>query len=236
MAKIKIYISPSQQDKNTGPGGYNEKEQMHLLADRVEALLKQYPEFEVYRANRNMTVSQNVTESNRLGVDMHLSLHSNASAGAPTARGTEVYIYNRGGIAEKLANNIYNDLVKVVPAPGRGVKVNPNLYELNATSAPAVLVEVDFHDNPQGAQWIMANLDKIAVAIVDGVLKTYNVAPKPNPQPTTTQMLFNGKPITVERIFINDTNYIKLRDLEKMGFSVGYDAAQKMPVVNYPAQ
>ena len=46
-----------------------------------------------------------------------------------------------------------------------------------------------------------------------------------------TNVLVNGKEVEVERIFKNETNYIKLRDLEKLGLNVGYDPIRKMPTL-----
>lgn len=46
-----------------------------------------------------------------------------------------------------------------------------------------------------------------------------------------TNILYNGVVVEVERIFKNDTNYIKLRDLEKVGLKISYDADRKIPVV-----
>lgn len=48
---------------------------------------------------------------------------------------------------------------------------------------------------------------------------------------TNTKILANGKEISVERIFKNNTNYIKLRDLEKIGLKVGYDKNKKLPII-----
>ncbi len=47
-----------------------------------------------------------------------------------------------------------------------------------------------------------------------------------------TKILHLGREIEVERILKDNTNYIKLRDLEKLGFAVSYDEVRKMPVVN----
>lgn len=47
----------------------------------------------------------------------------------------------------------------------------------------------------------------------------------------TTKVLFNGIEVEVERVFKDDTNYIKLRDLEKFGLKIGYDADKKLPIV-----
>ena len=48
---------------------------------------------------------------------------------------------------------------------------------------------------------------------------------------TTTQINLNGKIKEVERILYNNYNYIKLRDLEDDHISIGYDSANKMPIV-----
>ncbi len=44
-------------------------------------------------------------------------------------------------------------------------------------------------------------------------------------------VLYNGSPVVVESSFKNDTNYVKLRDLEKFGFKVSYDEAKKLPAL-----
>lgn len=46
-----------------------------------------------------------------------------------------------------------------------------------------------------------------------------------------TMILMNGKEISVERIFKNDTNYIRLRDLERLGLAVGFDESRKIPTI-----
>ena len=44
-----------------------------------------------------------------------------------------------------------------------------SLYEIIRTNAPAVLLEVAFHDNPEDATWIINNEEQIAEAIVTGI-------------------------------------------------------------------
>ena len=56
----------------------------------------------------------------------------------------------------------------------------------------------------------------------------------PYVQAGPTEVLFEGQRVTVDRILKNGTNYIRLRDLELLGFVVGYDEAQKMPVLSRP--
>ena len=55
------------------------------------------------------------------------------------------------------------------PTKGRGVLHTSSLYEIIRTNAPAVLLEVAFHDNPEDAEWIINNESQIAQAIVSGI-------------------------------------------------------------------
>lgn len=50
---------------------------------------------------------------------------------------------------------------------------------------------------------------------------------------STKTILFNGEPLDVEMSTVNDTNYIKLRDLEKLnvGLTISYNASKKMPEI-----
>lgn len=44
-------------------------------------------------------------------------------------------------------------------------------------------------------------------------------------------VLYKDNPVVVQGVFKDDTNYVKLRDLEKFGLKVSYDEAKKLPVV-----
>lgn len=44
----------------------------------------------------------------------------------------------------------------------------------------------------------------------------------------------NGKIYEVDRILKDNTNYIKVSDLEKAGFNISYDATKKLPIINSP--
>lgn len=47
-----------------------------------------------------------------------------------------------------------------------------------------------------------------------------------------TKILLNGKEEIVTAILDKDMNYIKLRDLEKLGFKISYDENRKIPVID----
>ena len=49
------------------------------------------------------------------------------------------------------------------------IPTDQELAELVRTTAPAVFIEVAYHDNPQDAEWIENNTPAIADAIVHGI-------------------------------------------------------------------
>lgn len=167
----RIYISPSVQDKNTGAGNYGTEEQrMNQIADVVVSILKANGH-EVVRNKPDMTLKQICDASNAAKCDAHYAFHSDAFN--KLARGCTVFCYDTGGMSEKMANVLYKHVSPLTPASDRGVKVNPGLYELNQTDAPAVLIEISFHDNDQDAAWIVNNIKQIGNACAAGILEVF---------------------------------------------------------------
>lgn len=172
-----VYLSPSVQDWNLGYGNYGTEEQrMNEIADVVERILRENG-VTVYRNSPSMTLREVVADSNTKSPDLHVAIHSNASVGG-NARGAEVYAHRFGGLGERLANNIYDEISKLTPTSDLGVKEGyktfngQGMYELRRTVAPAALAEVAFHDNPDDAQFIMDNIEPIGRAIAEGILET----------------------------------------------------------------
>lgn len=165
-----IYLSPSTQDKNIGVGNYGTEEyRMNLLADALEKKLETSGKYIVYRNNEGMDLSEIIAQSNRIMPDAHIALHSNAANGKAT--GPETYISEAGGNSQRLAEDIYAQLLKIYynPSAGRGVKVNNELREIREVNAPSTLIEFAFHDNPEDAKWIIGNTEKISQAIFLGI-------------------------------------------------------------------
>lgn len=189
---MRIYISPSSQQANIGPNGYNEEEAMNLIADVLCPELTRH-NIDWMRNNRSNTYKGHIAESDAYKPDYHLAIHSNATGRAvnTTVRGTTVYCYDpskewRPGTI--FAQNIYNEVSALTPVPDRGLMSGRGvLSEVVYTDAPTALIEIDFHDNAEGAAWIMANIENIANALLMGILKTFGVAyiPKVNCQEYT---------------------------------------------------
>lgn len=166
-----IYISPSMQENNVGVCGYGtEEERMNQIADVTERILYKYGLI-VYRNKPEWTLKKAVEDSNRKKPNLHFALHSNGGSG----RGCEIYAYTPDGEGEKAARAIYSEIEHLTPTSDRGVKFNKKLYELNSTDAPAVLIEVAFHDDVSDANWIISNIEAIGTALAKGILKYFNI-------------------------------------------------------------
>lgn len=171
-----IYLSPSAQEFNMGVGDFGSEEyRMNRITDIVEKLLKNQG-YTVYRNNPNDTLRKIVSESNRISPDIHVAIHSNASGSGFEGRGPEIYANRKGTSGARLAQDIYNEIIDIYPDPskGRGVLFTSSLYEIINTLAPAVLLEVAFHDNEEDGNWIIKNEGSIAQAIVNGINNYFN--------------------------------------------------------------
>ena len=167
----KIYISPSQQGSNVGYGNYGtEQKRMFEVGEALKIILERC-KVTSYISKKGMTFQQAVTESNKLDVDIHLAIHSNAFNSL--IRGTlAMYVSNGGKI---LSSAIYKRLSTFTPIVDRGCREKTNLYELNATTAVCSYLEIMFHDSPLDSILIINNIEKIAELIAKGVCEYLKV-------------------------------------------------------------
>lgn len=173
---MKIYLSPSNQENNIGAGSFGTEEQYcNIVADKIMSNLFEY-NVNLYRNKPTMTVEEIINDSNNKGVDLHVAVHTNSNR--EQTRGCEVFCYSFGSEGHRLALRVYERLSDLTPSEDRGVKEGRNFYgpgkhmiELARTNAPAILVEIDFHDNPTSALWLLKNTDSIAQEISAGILE-----------------------------------------------------------------
>ena len=123
---------------------------------------------DVYPAN-----NERAKKANQIAHAM-VSIHMNS--GSATANGTEVLYKNHandtGGLTSKvLAEVIQNSIVEATDNTDRGTKHRTDLLILNATTVPAVIVEVAFLSNPSDALKLSQNdyQQTVAVAIAEAI-------------------------------------------------------------------
>lgn len=173
-----VFLSPSTQEYNPYYDGQgNEEYYMNLLADYMEPYLSASG-ISYGRNDPEQRVNGAIAESNAGNYDLHLSLHSNAAgpANQGRVRGIDVYYYSGSLAGKRAADIIVQNLKTVYPLPDRVRAVaNTSLAELRLTRAPAVLVELGYHDNAEDAQWLRSNLQSIARVLSMSVAEFLNV-------------------------------------------------------------
>lgn len=162
---MKIYLSPSSQDKNIyAAKNTNEEVQCNRIAEFARIALLRCG-LEAKKAPQGQSMYDNVAESNAWGADLHIPVHTNAGGGD----GTLVMVLSKTAERMKYAQPIYNALAAVSPGKDDGIRAVSNLYEINRSRCICVYVECEFHDDPALAEWIVANAKALGEALAKGV-------------------------------------------------------------------
>ena len=171
----KIYISPSNQNANTyASGGTNEKVQCHKIAAACAAALTKSG-FNV-KCTYNDIMEERVKESNAFGADVHIAIHTNATAAHKTTGGTQILLYDLNGERKKIGQAVFNRLAPLTPGKSAERLVEkPDFYEVNSATGITVYCECEFHDTKEGADYIIKNTGAIGEAIAQGVCDYYGV-------------------------------------------------------------
>ena len=174
----KIYISPSNQVGNTyATGNTNEKEQCHKIAKAcVDALVENG--FQVM-CTYNDDMYKRVEESNAFGADIHIAIHTNATAKHNVTGGSQVLLYSISGEREKAGNAVLSRLSPITPGKSaERLVLKPDFYEVRATKGMALYCECEFHDTQLGSDFIINNTDRIGEAIAYGICDYYGIVPE----------------------------------------------------------
>jgi len=158
------YLSPSNQGANLGVNGYgSERDQMYALVMEITPHLDRAGVSFVV-PERDVSLTERVSQSNQLGSHFHLALHSNAG-GNGKARGPVALYYSDTG--KVFCQKLVEALLSLGQETNRSSHLmqQKSLYELRKTHAPAALLEIDFHDSPGGVEFITRHRSEIAEAI-----------------------------------------------------------------------
>jgi N-acetylmuramoyl-L-alanine amidase len=103
--------------------------------------------------------------------DLDVSVHLNAYIETPSPMGTECLYVTQSTLAEHVAGAIAS-----VGFINRGAKKRTDLYFLNQTQMPSILIEVCFVDSSADAELYRARFAEIVSAIADVLTGDYQVA------------------------------------------------------------
>lgn len=185
-----VFLSPSNQTDNhyAGSDSATEASVMRAVANAAEQYLKAKG-VTVYMAKETDTLEDKVNTANTLGVGTYVAIHSNAGGTSGTASGTEIYYNPQTKGSRVLAKNVYAAVAALTPTddrdmhPGTGGE-DRELYEVINPTMANCLVEIEFHDQANLAQWIIANTDAIGKAVCDGILHYQEVLRNTTPGTT----------------------------------------------------
>ncbi len=214
MAK-RVYLSPSDQRRNTyAVGNTTEAIQCGRIAAACKAALERSG-VEVMVGQYD-TMANRVAASNRFKADLHVPIHSNACNGKATgthlfcysntkdAKGN--YIIDKNSAGYKACKAVLDVLGPVTPGAPDVIRAYPALYEVKHPAATTVYIEVDFHDVPRIAQWIIDNTALIGETIAKGLCAALGVKFVPGentPEPVPVQVEYEVMQVRVLRRGMN---------------------------------
>ena len=168
----KVFISPSDQVKNTyAGGGTTEAIQCGKIGIATKAALERCG-FEVMLL-QYATMAEKCAASDAFGAELHMPIHSNGFNKKVT--GTRIFYGVDGSEGHRAATAILATLGPVTPGSPDMVQAYPALYEIRVPKAPTAYIEADFHDVKAVADWIVDHTKDIAEAICEGVCDYFGV-------------------------------------------------------------
>ena len=169
----KVFLSPSNQYDNVyAYGNTTEGVQCGKIADACKIALERSGVDVMLMHDESMQTK--CAESNTFDADLHVPIHTNAFNG--TVSGTRMFCFNDSGNGMRACKAIFNRLAPITPGTSENIRVDASLYEVRVPAAPTAYIEVDFHDVPEVAKWIIGNTELIGETIAHGICDYLGVA------------------------------------------------------------
>lgn len=186
---------PETPGKRSPDGSLREYQFNSVVAWYVaDTLLHGYEGVEILMTHddsRDVPLKERTDKANAWKADVFVSIHANAAGDGVSwhsAQGIETYVYtSRPPDAVALANAVQRNLIRATGRPDRGVK-SANFHVLRETKMTAILVECGFMTNREECELLKSDAyrRKCAEAIVAGIVETYGLKRKPEPEPVQT--------------------------------------------------
>lgn len=177
---MKVFLSPSNQDGNKyAYGNVTEYEVCGDIAELCKAALIRNGIDVMLMHDEDM--STKVFKANAWDADLYIPIHTNAFNGS--VAGTRMFCYKGSVNGRKACEAIFKYLAPLTPGTSENIKENDTLYEVRYPRAYTVYIEVDFHDVPNVAKWLIEHKKEVAEAIAHGVCDYAGVAYKAETKP-----------------------------------------------------
>lgn len=173
----KIYLSPSNQKSNIyASGGVSEETVCREIAEETKKVLVRCG-FEVMIPPSSSKMDTRCKEADKWGADLYIPIHTNAFNASVS--GTRMFCNKIPGEGYDACKCIFKYLAPLTPGTSENIK-KYQLYEVKTPKAPTTYIEVDFHDVPSVAKWLIGHTKEIGEAICKGVCdyfgSTYKVS------------------------------------------------------------
>ena len=161
-----LVISSGHGKHVRGASGYiDEVDQARRVVNRVAEILRPTAKVMTFHDDTSKTKQDNlhriVNFHNALTRDLDVSVHFNANKTTPNPVGTECLYVTQKTLAAAVA-----DEISVVSSlKNRGPKKRTDLYFLNKTNKPSILIEVAFVDSKEDVRLYEAEFEAICAAI-----------------------------------------------------------------------
>jgi N-acetylmuramoyl-L-alanine amidase len=168
---MKIVVSSGHGAKVRGASGYlDEVDEARRVVEAVADLLFKYgADVESFHDDTSETQNENlesiVSFHNDQDRDLDVSVHFNAYTTTAKAMGCETLYVTAADTAAHVANAI-----AAAGFVNRGAKYRDDLYFLNNTEKPAILIEVCFVDSSADADLYRAQFDQLCKLIAAAIL------------------------------------------------------------------
>lgn len=157
--------------------GGSEEYYMNLIADAMIPYL-QSSGIQYTRNDPEMSAADAIAQSNRGNYDLHLALHSNAAPEGQygTYTGVDVYYSPISTRGRRAAQIFVRNLKSIYPNPAKvRALTTTTIGEVTQTRAPAVFLELGYHDNTQDASWVSNNINRIAANLVLSLTEYFGI-------------------------------------------------------------
>lgn len=157
--------------------GGSEEYHMNLIADAMIPYL-QSSGIQYTRNDPSMSAADAIAQSNRGNYDLHLALHSNAAPEGQygTYSGVDVYYSPISTRGRRAAQIFVRNLKSIYPNPAKvRALTTTTIGEVTQTRAPAVFLELGYHDNTQDASWVSNNINRIAANLVLSLTEYFGI-------------------------------------------------------------
>lgn len=175
----KVFLSPSDQDNNPVDGGGNEQQYAQLRCARAAEVLRAHgvtvKVSEAGIGDDSNGYVASVKEGEAWGPDIYVADHTNATGNAAVKRsGVQAYCWLGDPNSRRLGECINARMDPIVPG-GASIQDGSGLYEVSGPSAPAVLMESGYHDNPVDAAVIRTKTTEMGEALALGILDYFGI-------------------------------------------------------------